>query len=178
MWYAFKREGLYFAIRIERGKVTAVRFSPSIGFETGSPRGRYLTYLEKLYRLYRGLPVSPPPFSLRTSPFVRKVLSAVVLIPHGHVSTYGEIARHLDTHPRAVGRALASNPLPLIIPCHRVVKSNFRLGGYSAGFGASTKALILGREVAHRKGIVKNVDGMRVFPAEVVREIREFCKRK
>ncbi|MEB3774183.1 MAG: MGMT family protein [Desulfurococcales archaeon] len=55
------------------------------------------------------------------------------LIPPGYVTTYASLARVLGTSPRAVGRLMASNPDPVIVPCHRVVKSNLDLGGYSMG---------------------------------------------
>lgn len=66
-------------------------------------------------------------------PFQEKVLILTKKIPRGKVSTYGEIARILKTSPRAVGGALHKNPHPIMIPCHRVVKSNGSLGGYSGG---------------------------------------------
>lgn len=73
-------------------------------------------------------------FSL-CSPFQQAVLNAEAAIPYGRVSTYGRIAKHLG-HPnasRAVGRALATNPFPLVIPCHRAIRANGELGGYQGG---------------------------------------------
>ncbi len=69
-------------------------------------------------------------------PFQRKVLLAEYAIPRGRVSTYGLIAGHLgNPHgARAVGAALASNPFPLIIPCHRAIRSDGGLGGYQGGW--------------------------------------------
>lgn len=64
-------------------------------------------------------------------------------IPRGRVSTYGRIAMKL-THPgaaRAVGTALAKNPFPLIIPCHRAVKSDGKLGGYAGGLDMKKRLL-------------------------------------
>jgi len=77
----------------------------------------------------------PPYDETRLTPFQRRVFSQVCRIPFGQVRTYQEIA-HLvgyDRAPRAVARALATNPLPLVIPCHRVVSSRFPrdLGGYT-----------------------------------------------
>jgi methylated-DNA-[protein]-cysteine S-methyltransferase len=67
--------------------------------------------------------------------FQRHVLLAEYAIPRGLVSTYGRIARHLGNPgaSRAVGRALATNPFPIIIPCHRAVRSDGDLGGYQGG---------------------------------------------
>jgi methylated-DNA-[protein]-cysteine S-methyltransferase len=69
------------------------------------------------------------------SSFQERVLRAEYAIPRGSVSTYGRIARHLRAPraPRAVGRALATNPFPIVIPCHRAVRSDGSLGGYRGG---------------------------------------------
>ena len=64
------------------------------------------------------------------SKFQRKVLTAVYKIPSGFVSTCGCIARKLSTSPRSIGQALATNPFPIIVPCHRIVRSDGSLGGY------------------------------------------------
>lgn len=68
----------------------------------------------------------------RLGRFQRKVLMLVYKIPKGKVKTYGEIARQLriPKGARAVGQALAKNPFPIIIPCHRVIKSDGSLGGF------------------------------------------------
>jgi methylated-DNA-[protein]-cysteine S-methyltransferase len=69
------------------------------------------------------------------SSFQEGVLRAEYGIPRGSVSTYGRIARHLGAPraPRAVGRALATNPFPIVIPCHRAVRSDGSLGGFRGG---------------------------------------------
>ena len=64
-------------------------------------------------------------------------------IPFGHVRTYGEIASTLKTSARAVGTACGRNPLPIIIPCHRVVGTGRGLVGYSGGEGIETKCALL-----------------------------------
>lgn len=73
--------------------------------------------------------------------FQRRVLSEVYNIPAGFVSTYGRIASKLSTSPRSVGRALATNPFPIIIPCHRIIRSDGSLGGYQAGKAMKQKLL-------------------------------------
>lgn len=67
--------------------------------------------------------------------FQRRVLLAEYGIPRGWVSTYGRIARHIGSPgaARAVGTALAENPFPIIIPCHRAVRADGTLGGYQGG---------------------------------------------
>jgi len=71
----------------------------------------------------------------RCSEFQKHVLLAEYDIPRGWVSTYSRIARHLGIPggARAVGRALATNPFPVIIPCHRAVRANGELGGFQGG---------------------------------------------
>ncbi len=66
---------------------------------------------------------------LNVTPFQKKVLSQLQKIPYGETRTYGEIAKILKTSARAVGNACRNNPVPIIIPCHRVVAAD-GLGGY------------------------------------------------
>ncbi len=77
--------------------------------------------------------------------FQRKVWKAIARIPFGKVKTYGEIAREIGSPnaARAVGAACGANPLPLFVPCHRVVASNGALGGFSGGLGIKKKLLRL-----------------------------------
>ncbi len=63
--------------------------------------------------------------------FQEKVWSVLERIPYGRVTTYGLIARAINSGPRAVGQAVGSNPCPLFIPCHRVVPSDMTVGNYS-----------------------------------------------
>lgn len=69
------------------------------------------------------------------SDFQRKVLLAEYEIPRGRVSTYQRIARHIGipNGAHAVGTALATNPFPIVIPCHRAIRSDGTLGGYQGG---------------------------------------------
>jgi len=69
------------------------------------------------------------------SSFQQKVLRAEHAIPRGRVSTYNLIAQHIDNPKgaRAVGTALATNPFPIVIPCHRAIRSDGALGGYQGG---------------------------------------------
>ncbi|MBN1979647.1 MAG: methylated-DNA--[protein]-cysteine S-methyltransferase [Anaerolineae bacterium] len=77
------------------------------------------------------------------SDFQRRVVLAEYGIPRGWVSTYGRIAKHLGVEmgARAVGNALARNPFPIVIPCHRAIRSNGELGGYQGGL-AMKRALL------------------------------------
>jgi len=79
------------------------------------------------------------------NPFQKAVLSRTQVIPFGEVMTYGQLAKELGkaSASRAVGGALGHNPLPILIPCHRVVASDGRLTGYSAAEGIQTKKWLL-----------------------------------
>ena len=78
------------------------------------------------------------------SNYTQKVLNCTRLVPVGYVTTYGSIAKVSGGIARSVGRVEATNPVPLLIPCHRVVCSDLRLGGY--GYGERVKIEILHRE--------------------------------
>ena len=82
----------------------------------------------------------------KMTPFARKVFKAVLSIPIGQVRTYKWVAKKSGKPGayRAVGQILKNNPYPLIIPCHRVIKSNKELGGYM--FGRKRKKIILDLE--------------------------------
>ena len=75
------------------------------------------------------------PFKLNVPPFYKKVLLEVKKIKYGETASYGKIARMAGNNKavRAVGTANAKNPLPIIIPCHRIISSNGNIGGYSGG---------------------------------------------
>jgi len=76
--------------------------------------------------------------------FQRQVWRITKLIPYGETRSYGWIAKRLGKRgARAVGQALARNPLTVIIPCHRVVASDGKLGGYSGGLGVKKSLLRL-----------------------------------
>lgn len=80
--------------------------------------------------------------------FQKKVWRALQAIPHGKTLTYGELARKVKSAPRAVGGACGRNPIPIVIPCHRVLGAGGRLTGYSGGEGPATKEALLRLEGA------------------------------
>ncbi|CAA7621966.1 methylated-DNA--[protein]-cysteine S-methyltransferase [Magnetospirillum sp. UT-4] len=75
--------------------------------------------------------------------FQRKVWAALAAIPYGAVRSYGALAQELGTAPRALGGACGRNPIPIIVPCHRVLGADGRLGGYSGMDGIDTKRFLL-----------------------------------
>jgi methylated-DNA-[protein]-cysteine S-methyltransferase len=84
--------------------------------------------------------------------FQEQALRATVGIPYGGTSTYAEIARQIGipNAARAVGRAEATNPIPLVLPCHRVIGSDGKLHGYGGPGGIHMKRWLLDLEQAHR----------------------------
>lgn len=102
---------------------------------------------ERLRRYARGQPV-PFPDALdfaAATPFQRAVWQATRQIPYGQTRSYGWLAARVGKPraARAVGQAMAANPWPLIVPCHRVVSSNGSLGGYGGGLDMKERLLIL-----------------------------------
>ena len=91
-----------------------------------------------------GLPLKPS-----GTAFQRRVWQQVAAIPCSETRTYGELARALHNAPRAVGQACGANPFPIVIPCHRVVAANGRLGGFNQhreGFPLDIKSWLLAHE--------------------------------
>lgn len=78
------------------------------------------------------------------------VMAAMSEIPYGETRSYGELATDLDTAPVVVGQACGRNPVPIVVPCHRVVGSDGRLRGYSAADGVETKRRLLDLETRVR----------------------------
>lgn len=87
------------------------------------------------------LPLNPP-----GTEFQNRVWAEMAKIPYGRTISYGDLAATLETSSRAIGQACARNPIPIIIPCHRVVARAGRLGGYSGDGGRETKRALLNLE--------------------------------
>ena len=85
-----------------------------------------------------------------TPPFHRQVYEIARTIPAGETLTYGDIARRLGdvARSREVGQALGRNPIPIIVPCHRILAANGKAGGFSAPGGVDTKLRLLTLERA------------------------------
>ncbi|MDQ6996378.1 MAG: methylated-DNA--[protein]-cysteine S-methyltransferase [Mariprofundus sp.] len=89
---------------------------------------------------FDGRATALPPMIKPATSFQAKMRPALLAIPAGETRTYGEIARQLGTSARAMGQALGANPLPIIIPCHRVVAAG-GLGGFACGLRWKRKLL-------------------------------------
>jgi O-6-methylguanine DNA methyltransferase len=105
---------------------------------------------------------------------VAKVLKAAATIPIGYVTSYGNIAKTADTEPRTVGGIMATNPLYPIVPCHRVVGSDFSLVGYGGRKETSALQAKLARLSKEAKGfttekeVLVNGRKLTVYPVEYV----------
>jgi methylated-DNA-[protein]-cysteine S-methyltransferase len=91
------------------------------------------------------------PLAPAGTPYRQRIWAALRNIPYGETRTYAEIAATAGGSPRAVGGANGANPLPIIIPCHRVVATG-GIGGYSGGDGIPTKRFLLTLEQADTRG--------------------------
>jgi methylated-DNA-[protein]-cysteine S-methyltransferase len=87
------------------------------------------------------------PLAPSGSPFEQRVWAAMLRIPYGETRCYGDLASDIRSAPRAVGGACGKNPIPIVIPCHRVL-AKAGLGGYSGAGGLDTKQALLRLEGA------------------------------
>jgi methylated-DNA-[protein]-cysteine S-methyltransferase len=92
--------------------------------------------------------IDPPVDLDHASPFGQKILHACRTIPFGSTKTYSDLARQVGcpAAARAVGGVMAANPIPLIVPCHRVLRTDGGLGGFSAPGGTAVKQRLLEHE--------------------------------
>ncbi|MDE3027625.1 MAG: methylated-DNA--[protein]-cysteine S-methyltransferase [Paracoccaceae bacterium] len=87
------------------------------------------------------------PLTLRGNDFQIRFYEVLRAIPYGQTRTYGDIARQMAVSAQAIGQACGANPIPLLVPCHRVLGAN-SLGGFSGGTGVETKVALLRLERA------------------------------
>ena len=106
--------------------------------------------IEKYIDPSSGLKTIKVNMKLNVTPFQEKVLKQLQQIPYGETRTYGDIAKILKTSARAVGNACRNNPVPIIIPCHRVVAAN-GIGGYDGA--RSGKLLKIKRQLLANEGL-------------------------
>jgi methylated-DNA-[protein]-cysteine S-methyltransferase len=86
------------------------------------------------------------PLAPRGTAFRQRVWHALREIPAGETRSYGDLARRLGSAARAIGQANGANPIPILIPCHRVIGANGAIGGYSGAAGPDTKRYLLDHE--------------------------------
>ena len=125
-----------FRARLEARGLTPERDQAAIGAVAGE--------LGEYFAGHRDRFETPLDFS-GVTPFTRSVLNATAEVPFGQLRTYRDIATQLGNPgaTRAVGNALGRNPIPVIVPCHRIVRSDHSLGGYTGGVGIKERLLSL-----------------------------------
>ena len=96
------------------------------------------------------VPARAPKLAPRGTEFQRKVWAALLEIPRGETATYGELAKTLGSHARAVGGAVGRNPISILIPCHRVVGADGSLTGYAGGTDRKAALLQLENGLPHQ----------------------------
>jgi methylated-DNA-[protein]-cysteine S-methyltransferase len=136
-------------VREAEGVVTEILFLPP-GTSLVPPATPASRELAEWISAYLTDPDAPSPLTLvpAGTPFQRRVWAAIARIPRGQVRRYADLARELGSVPRAVGQACGANPLPLLIPCHRVVSAQ-GLGGFAnarEGYLLDTKRWLLAHE--------------------------------
>lgn len=134
---------------VDGGYVTLVRFAACDDIYNGADpllaeTARQLEEFSNGTRFEFDLPLAPA-----FSEFQGKIRDCMIAIPFGEMRTYGDLAAELGSASQAVGQACGANPIPIIVPCHRVVASGGRLGGFSGGDGAPTKKKLLNHEAIY-----------------------------
>lgn len=129
-------------------RATEERIARETGGRPSNPPPAIASIIERVRRHFEGYPEDFRDVEVDlddAGPFARQVYATARAIPAGKTATYGEIAETLARPgaARAVGQALGKNPIPLIIPCHRVVAAGGKPGGFSAPGGLTTKSRML-----------------------------------
>ncbi len=149
---AATRRGLSDVLITRRGANTAERLAHKRWPEAAPDPILYPALQEQLRGYFAGERVRfKVPLDLEElTPFHHQVLEACARVPYGTTTTYGQLARQVGRPgaARAVGRAMARNPVPLVVPCHRVVAADGSLGGFSAEQGVALKRWLLDLEAA------------------------------
>lgn len=117
--------------------------SPRI-LESASATGEVRRELDEYFAGRRQVFEVPVDFSL-TRGFTQRTLRAATRVPFGELVSYGELARRVGNPraARAIGNALGSNPIPIVVPCHRIVRADGSPGGYGGAQGSAEKSRLL-----------------------------------
>lgn len=125
------------------------------GAEPGTPPPAVAEAVTAVKRYFQGEPMDFSGFALDLAgqdEFFKRIYAAARRVGWGHTTTYGTLAKELGAGPEAardVGQAMAKNPVPLIIPCHRVLAAGGKVGGFSAPGGSTAKIRMLELEGVH-----------------------------
>jgi len=182
-------EGVWFGVACDDEKVFATNFGPNEkkvlqGLFENLPVNARFQQQEKvsvlanraialLKEVYDGKGASSNvPFAMgHLSSYTQKVLKTVSRVPLGYVTSYGDIAQVAGGSARAVGRVMALNPFAPIVPCHRVVGSDFALRGYGGGLDVKEKFLEREKQgYKSKREIMIDDKSLIVLPAEFALE--------
>jgi O-6-methylguanine DNA methyltransferase len=134
-------------VRFVEAGITDARFARNEPLAVDAPSVDDPPYIEALRRYLAGEPVAfdDVPLALTGTDFQRRVWDALRTIPYGRVVSYAHIAKRVGVPRgmRAVGLANGRNPVPIIVPCHRVVEATGALGGFSGGLDIKRLLLTL-----------------------------------
>jgi len=128
------------------------------------PKPAAQKYAESMIELFKGRDVIEP-FSLNpelATAYQEKVYEILRKIPRARVTSYGMIAAAINSGPRAVGTAVASNPWSLFVPCHRVVPSGLTVGNYGMSGSLDLEGSLMKRKLLRREGVPFRQD--RILP--------------
>lgn len=137
-------------VRIAGDQLTGLEFLPPGTLPAPSPSLLVRKVAQEMEAYYANpdhvfdLPLEPI-----GTPFRQRVWNTLLAIPAGQTRSYGDIARQLASAPRAVGQAVGDNPLPILIPCHRVIAADGGLGGFMhsrTGYSQDIKRWLLRHE--------------------------------
>lgn len=139
------------AVEADQDAVTAVRWTHAEEHADARAQDRASPVLREARRQLRGyfarkLTRFDLPLAALGTDFQKRVWTMMSAIPYGETATYGGLAMALGSGPRPVGMACARNPIPIIVPCHRVLGSGGKEGGFSGGRGLPTKRQLLALE--------------------------------
>jgi methylated-DNA-[protein]-cysteine S-methyltransferase len=139
---SFKSSVSWITISEECGKITGLWFRRAKrNSSTGLLREARRQVIEYLTGRRRSFDL--PLDTSSAGRFVNSVLSVIKEIPYGQVIAYSDVAERLGTASRAAGNGCSKNPIPVIIPCHRVVRKDGKPGGFSSGLGIKKKLLAI-----------------------------------
>lgn len=150
---AWQRDALI-RLQLPEGTLAATRRRLSAKLDAateGSPPDKVAAAIGKLERYFAGERIELDDIAIDlpgVGDFHRRIYAVTRALRWGVISTYGDIARQVATvgAARAVGQAMGRNPLPIVIPCHRVIAQSRKIGGFSAHGGAITKERLLAME--------------------------------
>jgi methylated-DNA-[protein]-cysteine S-methyltransferase len=137
-------------VRIAGDQLTGLAFLPP-GTRPASSPSHLVRKVAQAMEAYYADPnhVFELPLEPIGTPFRQRVWNALLAIPAGQTRSYGDIARQVSSAPRAVGQAVGDNPLPIVIPCHRVIATDGSLGGFNhsrTGYSQDIKRWLLRHE--------------------------------